>query len=242
MDLFQRSVNAVPNSPPSLTGVQGAVSRRDDLIYSAILLQHGGAGPQYCFTQPSGAAIPALKGSAATASTNAWQLTYSDATTCIAQAGQLGTIIGDVAVYSIGIHLEQAKMNPATLALSTWGATQYEAVDCASKLSFKLKVGSSKELTKGPIRAFPSLGGIVGSVGVTTTANATTASGGLATNGIPGTGRMIREPLGIAKTDTLIGEIDVAPSSSLEFRTTSGESTPTLLFVDMRAAVQNTPN
>jgi hypothetical protein len=46
----------------SPTAVQGTSDMRDENVFSALVLQSGGAGNQTLFTNPRGQAIPSLRG------------------------------------------------------------------------------------------------------------------------------------------------------------------------------------
>jgi hypothetical protein len=216
----------------SPTAVDGKSDFRDDNIYSSILLQHGGAGQQKVFTIPQGQAIPALRGAGIAASTNAWQTTYTETTTNLSKAGELGSGIGDAAIRSIGISLETAAVTASTGAARAWGATQFEVSDVLSKCFFQLKVASKTQIT-GPIFTFPSAGGSFGSI--STTGNAATA--GVVSNGWPGSYKRLKIPVPVARNDTLEGVFGVAGGSSLAFSVTSADGQPSLLWVVLTANV-----
>lgn len=221
---FDAVVDSIPRGRASPGTAQDLEDVRDDILYSAALLQHGGTGPVQMFQQGIGGAISAIKGSSNDASTNLWQTTFSKATTNLQQAGVLGTVVGNVAIYAIGLDLEQAKFLPTTGAAATEGATQYELADISAKVAFVLKVGTTKEASSGPFRSYPSLGGPIGSIA--TTGNNVTVS--IASNGVPGTGRKVGRPIKVGKDQSLIGELQVANGSSLVFRTSTGTGNPTL--------------
>src|ERR1700682_3618374 len=88
----------------SPTAVAGKSDFRDEHVYSAIVVAHGGEGIQKVFTLPQGQAIPELKGSAITATANAHQLTFTEATTNMNKAGELGSAIGDASIRAIGVY------------------------------------------------------------------------------------------------------------------------------------------
>lgn len=212
----------------SPTAVGGKSDFRDDHIYSALLLQHGGAGQQKVFTIPQGQQIPALKGSAVSASTNAHQLTYSESTTNLTQAGQLGSGIGDAAIRAIGINMETAAITLTTGQPRAFGSTQFEVSDVLAKCFFQLKVANKPQIT-GPVFAYPASGGAMGSV--STTGNAATAS--VVGNGWTGMLRRLKIPVPIARNDTLEGVFGIAGGSSLAFSTTTGEGQPSLIWFNM---------
>lgn len=217
----------------SPTAVPGKADVRDDHVYSAIVLAHGGTGQQKIFTNPQGQSIPALKGAAITVA-QTHQLTYTEVTTNLTQAGQLGSAIGDASIRAIGISLEQAGSIPgAGGTLNAWGATQLEATDVASKVFFQFKIASKIQI-QGPIWAFPAAGAIFGSM--STTSNDLTRS--LVSNGANGLPRKLRLPILVARTDTLEGVVGVAGASSLVFSTTTGAGQATLLTVMLYALVK----
>lgn len=216
----------------SPTAVGGKSDFRDEHIYTAICLANGGAGQQKVFTIPQGQAIPELKGSAVTATTQAHQQTYTESTTNLTQAGQLGSGIGDAAIRAIGINLETAAVTLSTGLPRTFGATQFELNDVLAKCFYQLKVANKPQIT-GPIFAFPASGGAMG--GISTTGNAATAS--VASNGWAGMLRRLKIPIPIARQDTLEGVFGVAGGSSLAFSTTDGIGQASLLWVNMYANI-----
>jgi hypothetical protein len=216
----------------SPTAVDGKSDFRDDNIYSALLLQNGGSGQQKLFTNPQGQTIPALKGSAVTASANPWQTTYTETTTNLSKAGELGSGIGDAAIRGIGITLETASIIQATGVARAWGATQFEVADILSKCFFALRVANKTQIT-GPIFTFPSAGGSFGSV--STTGNAATAS--VVSNGWPGSYKRLKIPVPIARNDTLEGVFGVAGGASLAFSGAGADGQPSLLWVVLQANV-----
>lgn len=216
----------------SPTAVDGKSDFRDDNIYSAILLQHGGAGQQKLFTIPQGQAIPALKGAGITASANPWQTTYTETTTNLSKAGELGSGIGDAAIRGIGISLETAAVTASTGAARAWGATQFEVADVLSKCFFQLRIANKTQIT-GPIFTFPSAGNSFGAI--STTGNAATA--GIASNGWPGSYKRLKIPVPVARNDTLEGVFGVAGGSALAFSVTNADGQPSLMWVVLTANV-----
>jgi hypothetical protein len=206
----------------SPTAVPGKAAIHDEHVYSAIVLAHGGSGQQKIFTNPQGQTIPALKGSSITVA-QAHQLTYTEVTTNLNKAGELGSALGDAAIKSIGLSLEQCGIG-STGTLNTWGATQLEACDVSSKVFFQFKNSSNVEV-QGPVWAFPAAGGIFGSI--SSTANAVTQ--GLVNNGALGVSRRFKVPILVARGDSLEGVVGVAGSASLVFRTTDGAGAASLL-------------
>lgn len=216
----------------SPTAVDGKSDFRDDNIYSALLLQNGGSGQQKLFTNPQGQSIPALKGALVAASANPWQTTYTETTTNLSKAGELGSGIGDAAIRGIGISLETAAITPATGVARAWGATQFEVSDVLSKCFFQLRIANKTQIT-GPIFTFPSAGGSFGSV--STTGNAATAS--VVSNGWPGAYKRLKIPVPVARNDTLEGVFGVAGGSALAFSGAGLDGQPTLMWVVLTANV-----
>jgi hypothetical protein len=224
----------LPFSPQSPTGIEGQRGIRDENIYSSGCLQHGGAGTITLFTIPQGQPIPFLRG-AVVASVNNHQLLYSLATTNFVKAGEPGSL-GDLAIRSMGIVLEQAAVTFATGLPRAFGATQFEVADCLSKLSLEFKV-ATKKIIEGPIFEFPSNGGSRGSI--STSANLTTAS--MANNG-DGSPRMMKIPIPCARADTIQALVSVAGGSALAFSTgAAADGQPTLMWVALRVATASDP-
>ena len=215
----------------SPTAVPGKADVRDDHVYSAIVLAHGGTGLQKIFTNPQGQSIPTLKGSSITP-TATHQLTYTEVTTNLTKAGELGSSIGDASIRAIGLSLEQAYVGP-TGTVSTYGATNQEACEVASKVFFQFKIAGKTQI-QGPTWAFPAAGGVFGSLA--TTANAVTQ--GLVVYGPNGLPRRLKLPILVARNDTIEGVIAVAGASSLTFSVASGVGQSTLLTVMLFALVK----
>jgi hypothetical protein len=106
------------------------------------------------------------------------------------------------------------------------GRHQFEACDIASKVYFEFK-NASKTQIKGPVWAFPSAGGIYGSIA--STANDVTQS--IVNNGAMGMSRKLRLPILVARSDNLEATIGIAGSASLVFRTADGAGAATLVTV-----------
>lgn len=219
------------SSQRSPTAVRGKSDMRDDNVYSAIVLQHGGSGVQSIFSNPRGQAIPRLAGSAITVPTSGHQVTYTEVTTNISQAGQLGAAIGDASFIGFGATIEPAYYTAAGV-LNTYGAGQQETSEILNKTFFQMKTAGKKQI-EGPMFAFPAGGGMTGSI--STTGNAATVA--TATNGIPGTMRRLKLPILVARQDTLEGIVGVAGGDSLVFSVTSGIGQPVLVTVLIRALV-----
>lgn len=222
----------LPKGIRSATAAPGYNDIRDDEIYSAGVLQYGGQSEMTLFTVPKGQGIPYLRGAAITATTNGWQATYSDLTTNLAKAGELGSAIGDVAVRCIYATIEQAAYSATTGAFNTYGATPWDVQDILEKVYFKLKVGG-KTYIQGQLFRFPSGGGAYGAISTTQTG----VSMGTVGNGMPGKGRPLRFPIVIERTDTLEAIVGVAPNSSLALSTTTGTGQPTLLWINLASNV-----
>lgn len=211
----------------SSTASSGQSDYRDENIYSAIVLAHGGSGQQKSFTVPQGQTIPTLKGAAITVA-QAHQLAYTEVTTNLTQAGQLGASIGDASIRAIGLMLEQAPVDTAG-NIQAWGATQLESMDVASKLFFQFKVAGKVQI-QGPSTLFPAPGGVFGFTTSTATA--------VLTNGPMGVPRKLRMQIPVSRTDNLEGVIGVAGSATLAFRTTTGAGAASLLWVVAAANVR----
>lgn len=210
----------------SPTAVGGKSDFRDDYVYSALCLQNGGAGQTSLFTIPQGQTIPSLKGSGITATANGHQTTYTESTTNITQAGQLGSGIGDGAIRGIGISLEQAAFTASTGAARAFGATQFEVADVLAKCFFQLKVANKPQIG-APVFGFPGAGGSMGSL--STTGNATTV--GIANNGWLGMLRRLKVPIPVARNDVLQGVFGVAGGAALAFSVTGSDGQPSLAWV-----------
>lgn len=213
----------LPGGPRSATAASGISDIRDENLYSAVLLQNGGAGPISFFTVPKGQAIPALKGSTSSVTTNAWQLIHGDHTTNLEKAGELGDGIGDAGIRGITLHLEGSAVKQVSAdvpARTAYGATNLEIAELQRKSSFELKV-SKKPMFKSPFFAFPTVGGTVGSIAQNGTAAATILND-VSTNGNPGSIRRLVRAIMASRRDTLEGVLTVAGSSTLLFRDNAG--------------------
>jgi len=219
------------SSQRSPTAVPAKSDMRDDNVYSAIVLQHGGQGAQSIFTNPRGQAIPRLNGSAITVPTSGHQVTYTEVTTNISQAGQLGAAIGDASFIGFGATIESAYYTSSTGALNTYGAGQQETAEILAKVFFQMKVAGKQQI-QGPLYTFPAMGAQVGTI--STTANAATVSTG---NNGWGQMRRLKLPILVARQDTLEGIVGVAGGDALTFSVTSGIGQPTLVTMVIRALV-----
>ncbi len=217
----------------SPTAVPGRSDIRDENIYSALVLQHGGAGQQQMFTVPRGQAIPRLAGSGITAPTSAHQMNYTELTTNILQSGQLGSSIGEASVRAIGVEIENAYVTAASGALNTYGAGQQEISEILGKCFFQFRV-AGKLQNQGPLTFYPAPGGAMGAV--STTGNAATVS--FLSNGLPGSLRRLKAPILIARTDTVEATVGVAGGDSLTFSVTTGIGQPVLVWCNLYSAVK----
>ncbi len=214
----------------SPTAVSDKSDVRDENIYSALVVQHSGSGSQRVFTVPQGQTIPKLNGSS-TSSTSSHHGTYSDSTTNLTKAGELGSTLGDGSIRAVGITIEQAAFTPTTSAHRAFGATQFEMADVLAKCAFELRVGGKRQMV-GPVFMFPALGSLAGSIAGTGT-GATPAI----TN-IGGNHRRLKVPIPVARNDVIEGVFSVATGASLAFSTTSGEGQPSLVWITLYATVK----
>jgi hypothetical protein len=201
----------------SPTAVEGKSDLRDEYVYSAIVVQSTATGVQKVFTVPQGQAIPKMSGSS-TVTTQTHQQTYSETTTNLTKAGELGSSIGDASIRGIGINFEAAAYTPATGVQRAFGATQFEVADINAKCFFQLKI-AGKQQTQAPVFAYPAVGGLYGSIG--STGNAATVSA--VSNGLPGASRALKLPILVARNDTLEGVFGVSSGAALAFSTGTGD-------------------
>lgn len=223
----------LPAGRPSATAQPGGADIRTDHAYSAVIVAHGATGPNTTFTVAKGGAIPEMKGSAITATTNGHQTNHDFHTTNFQQPSSLGQALGDMAIDDVGLTLESAYVTSSTGALNTYGAGQQELTECLTKVWFKLSI-SSKPYIIGTAWMFPSLGGPFGSI--STTGNAVTAA--IATNGFPGASRTaLAVPILAERGDTISGDVGIGNGSSLTFSVTSGVGQPCILWTQARGSV-----
>jgi hypothetical protein len=183
------------------------------------------------FTVPQGQSVPGLTGSTATA--QAHQTKYTELTTNLSKAGELGAAIGDAAVRGIGITIETAPLSTAG-AYSTYGATPGDVQEILNKCWFQFKIGGKTQI-QAPVWGFPAYGGATGSI--MATANA--FGGGVAHNGsLVAGGKRLKVPLQLGRQDTLEGVFGVAGSATLVFSTTTGYGSPTLVTIFCDALVR----
>jgi len=202
----------------SATAVEGKSDARDENIYSAIVIGHGGAGQQKAFTVPQGQAIPRLIG-AGFVPTSPHLLTHTELTTNLTKAGESGSAIGDFSVRGIGITLETGAYD-ANGALRDFGMGQVEINDTLSKTFFQFKIAGKKQI-EGATWMFPASGAAYGGISTTET-SVTVAS---MNNGWPGNPRRLKLPILVARTDTIEGVFGVAGSDALAFSNTVPQGT-----------------
>lgn len=209
----------------SNTAMSGDTDLRDENVFSAVVVANGGTGNTKIFLNPIGQPIPALKGTAITVA-QPHQTTYTEVTTNLTKAGELGSALGDAAVRAIGVTFEQAGYHPTTGAINTFGATPFECSELGSKLFCQFQIANKGQI-QGPVWMFPASGAIIGSFSTTVDSQAL----GIANNGPGGSPRRLKLPIMVGRTDTLIFTIGVV--GTLVFRTTTGEGAATLLTVNL---------
>lgn len=212
----------------SPTAIPGKSDMRDENIYSAVVVSHGANGTTTVFTVPRGQTIPVIGSGVA----QSHQRTYTELTTNISQAGQLGAAIGDASIRKIGINIESAYYD-ASGALNTYGAGQQEVMEILGKTYFQLRIAGKLQV-QGPTAFFPGSGGAFGSV--STSESAVTVSA--LSNGWPGGMRALKLPILVGRTDTVEGTFGVAGGASLAFSNTSTPYQPTLVWFNIHALVK----
>lgn len=222
-----------PNTPQTATAVPGVKSARSDMLYSAVVLANAGNGPVKAFTVPGGQAIPKLSGQA-TAPIQLWQQIHDDHSTNLKQAGVLGDGLGDAAVHTIAIDIENAAYTSATGAPRTFGATQFEVADILSKCSFLFKV-KGVEQTKGALEYFPGLGGMTGAIASASTLATTAFTTSIVSNGVPGLGNRYDWPIMIAANNAIEGIIQTGNGSALAFSSSASDGQPCLVRICLKA-------
>lgn len=219
----------------SPTAVPDTSDVRDDNVYSAGVVAYGATGQLSLFTVPKGQNIPEIKGSAITATTNDYQQTYTDLTTNLNKAGEMGSGIGDLSVRAIAINVEQARFTNAG-AMGAAGAGPQELGEILAKMSFVFKIGQ-KEMTKGPVQYYGASGGVDGYSVISTTLNASTLNSANVQNGRFGP-RRFKMPILIHRSDTVEALLQVAGSTGLVFTTASSLGNPTLVWVQLFSTVR----
>lgn len=213
-------------SPTSALAIPGKAKLNINNLYHSIVVQHGATGQAVFFTTPEGGDIFKMKGASITASTADHHQKHSLHSTNMVQSGQLGNEIGDVTIQKLGAYYEQAG-HDASGAFLSYGLTPSDINQILAKCSIIVKVQGT-EFTKGPIRQYGQLTGLMSSL--TTTETGTTL--GFASAGPIGMGRSLAIPIQATQTDTLRVEFQVANGSSLTFFTTTGEGQPGLLAIE----------
>lgn len=208
----------------SPTAVSGKSDMRDENVYSACVVTNGASGSTTVFSNPRGQTIPKL----GTATAAAHQATYTETTTNITQAGQLGASIGDAAFRSIGISIEQAWYDASGVP-NTYGAGQRETAEILAKTFFQLRIAGKLQI-QGASMFFPASGAMAGSVSTTESAVTTAISN----NGSVGNPRRLKLPILVARTDTLEGTYGITGGASLSF----SADQPTLIWFNIHAGVK----
>ncbi len=214
-------------SPTAMPGQSGG---RDENIYSAIVVGHGGAGTQKLFTVPEGQSIPRLVGSGI-APTAQHLLTHTKLTTNLGKAGEVGSAIGELSIRSIGMDWEQGYYDANGL-LNTYGFGQQEASEVMAKTFLIFRISGTKQI-EGPMRLFPAAGGTVGSVSSTRN-NALIAP---LTNGAPGSGRRLKVYLPAGRADQLEIEYGTAGGVTLTFSVTTTVGQSSLIWCNLWCGV-----
>lgn len=212
----------------SPTAVPGKSDMRDENIYSAVVVSHAANGQTTVFTVPRGQSIPVLGSGVA----QAHQRTFTELTTNISQAGQLGAAIGDASLRRIGISIETGYYD-ASGVLNTYGAGQQEVNEILGKTFFQLRIAGKLQI-QGPTSFFPASGGAFGSISTTESAVTVAAL----SNGWPGQLRGLKLPILVGRTDTVEGVFGVAGGASLAFSNTNTPFQPCLVWFNIHALVK----
>jgi hypothetical protein len=212
----------------SPTAVPGKSDMRDENIYSAAVVSNGATGTTNVFTVPRGQNIPVL----GTGVAQAHQRIYTELTTNISQAGQLGAAIGDASLRRIGIGIENGYVD-ASGVLNTYGAGQQEVSEVLAKTFFQLRIAGKLQI-QGPTAFFPTAGGVFGSISTTESAVTVSALG----NGWPGQLRGLKLPILVGRTDTIEGTFGVAGGATLAFSNTGTPFQPCLVWFNIHALVK----
>lgn len=233
----------LPQANRPSTALPGVSDLRDENVYSACVLAHGGVGTAKIFTVPQGQTIPRLAG-AGIAPTAGRHLTYTLLTTNLEKAGELGNNLGDAGIRAVGVTLETAapslNVGPAAafVTATTGGFGAPEVADILGKVYFELKVSNKRQIV-GPLWAFPNTGGVGGSIGIASNITAGAQIGFLtstAQNGQLPVGRKLRVPVMVARNDVLVCEITAA--DALVFSVTAGAGAAGLAWVNLISTVK----
>ena len=211
-------------SQRSPTAVPGKSDVRDENVYSAAVISNTASGNTTVFVNPRGQSIPLL----GSGSAQAHQKTYTEATTNISQSGQLGSALGEASLRAIGMTIEQAYISKSGAVNTVYGATMADVNEILFKTFFQLRIGGKLQI-QGASWMFPALGAPQGSLA--STANA--FAGGIVNNGFPGSGRRLKVPVLVARTDTVEGTYGVIGGA-----TTTQEGGPALVWFQTLALVK----
>jgi hypothetical protein len=218
----------LPRSRPSATAVPDKLDLRDEHIYSAGIFQHGGATPISLFTVPVGQGIPRTAGSGVlTTGFPDHYVTYTEQTTNLEKAGELGSNIGDSGIRAMGVTFDSATANSAG-TVKAFGATPVEVADIQSKVALEFLI-TRKRRVIGPIWMFPQTGGLWA------TASTFTAHPGFAQNGATPSGRRFRVPIMIGSSDTVVCKL--TPFAALVHSVAVTPGQPVLTWVNLLASV-----
>lgn len=233
----------LPSAIRPSTALPGVSDLRDENIYSACIVSHGGVGTAKLFTVPQGQSIPNLTSFAAP-TLPAHQQVYTLLTTVLEKAGELGNNIGDAGVRAIGLTFEQVGYTStigdtaAAFARRTFGMGPLEVADVLSKCYFELKVSNKRQIV-GPAWAFPQTGAAAstasGSSNVTAGATVGVVAGQANNSSLP-VGRKLRVPIMVARNDVLVGEFTAA--AALAFGITATPGTPSLVWCNLISTVK----
>jgi hypothetical protein len=194
---------------------------RTDHIYSAIVVGNGGQATVNLFIGPQNSPIPASRTS--TGVVPGHQATYTDLTTNLLQSGQTGGTIGDAFIHAFGVTVEQAPYNNAGV-LQAYGAGPLEFGEILAKIALEIQIVNIEQI-KGPLWAFPGLGGVVGSIAMAITGATASSLVTFLTNGVPGSGRVLAAPLPLARIDTMRGIVSIPGANDpLSFSVTAAAS------------------
>lgn len=216
----------LPRTTPSPTSVQDKVDLKDENIYSAGVLAHGAATPITLFTVPLGQSIP-TSSSVSQATNPAHYITYTEQSTNLEKAGELGYNIGDAGIRALGVTFDVASSG-STGTVRAYGATPAEVAEIQSKVCLEFLVTRKRRII-GPVWMFPQTGGFWG------VASTYTAHPGFAQNGGVPTGRRFKVPVMIGSQETVIAKL--TPYASLTFSVTGAPGQPVLTWVNLLASV-----
>lgn len=218
----------LPRTPPSATALPNKIDLRDEHIYSAGVFQYGGATPISLFTVPIGQGIPRSAGSGVlTTNFPDHYVSYTEQTTNLEKAGELGSNIGDAGIRAMGVTFDTATADSSG-TIRNYGATPTEVGDLLSKVTLEFLV-TRKRRVIGPVWMFPQTGGMWA------TSSTFTAHPGYAQNGGVSKGRTFRVPIMIASNNTIIAKM--TPSAALVHSVATTPGQPVLTWVNLMASV-----